>query len=160
MRGRPLTLKAVQKFAPDIIKIKSGKKRKFLLACPVRSYGCTAHKPRWVFPSALDLQRELGKPFGVCRNCTQFRGGYIDKNGYHMTTIQGRDVAVHRLIMEKILGRKLRRGETVHHKNGKRADNHESNLELRMAGNHPKGWSLRQMREYLKTVPKKLGGLK
>jgi hypothetical protein len=62
--------------------------------------------------------------------------------------------------MQKILGRKLRKGETVHHKNGKRADNRPQNLELRMSGNHPKGWSLRQMREYLKTVPKRLGGLK
>jgi len=160
MNGFPYTLVRVRKFAPHAIKVISGIDARVLIACPVNSFGCTARKPRWVFPSALDLQKELHKPFGICRNCTQCKGGYIDKNGYHMTTADGRDVAVHRLIMERMLSRKLRKGETVHHKNGKRADNREINLELRMCGNHPRGWSLRQMREYLKTVPKRLGGLK
>jgi len=50
---------------------------------------------------------------------------------------EGAAVLEHRFIMEKTLGRKLRKGETVHHKNGKRADNREHNLELRMAGRHP-----------------------
>jgi hypothetical protein len=160
MNGKPFTLKRVKKFAPHALRIMRGKKAKVLLCCPVKSLACSAIKPRWVFPSALHLQKQLGKPFGICRNCTQYRGGFIDKNGYRLVTVKGRDVAIHRLIMESVLGRKLKKGETVHHKNGKRADNREINLELRMSGNHPKGWSLRQMREYLKTVPKRLGGLK
>lgn len=36
----------------------------------------------------------------------------------------------HRAAMEEFLGRPLRKGETVHHKNGKRSDNRLSNLEL------------------------------
>lgn len=36
----------------------------------------------------------------------------------------------HAYIMEQVLGRQLRRGENVHHKNGIRTDNRPENLEL------------------------------
>ena len=53
-------------------------------------------------------------------------------------TVHGKGYAVHRHVMEKMLGRKLRPGETVHHKNGDRSDYRKSNLEL-WTSRHGKG---------------------
>lgn len=58
------------------------------------------------------------------------RVGTIDKNGYRVMEFDGVQIAEHRLVVEKRLGRKLLPHETVHHVNGQRADNADSNLEL------------------------------
>ncbi len=47
-----------------------------------------------------------------------------------MCRISGRYVFEHVLVMEAKIGRKLRAGENVHHKNGVRHDNRPANLEL------------------------------
>ena len=54
----------------------------------------------------------------------------IDKNGYAWIKKDNLMVSQHRVIMEEMLGRPLIKGESVHHKNGLRADNRPENLEL------------------------------
>lgn len=70
-----------------------------------------------------------------CANIFQTKGWGTDKNGYQVyyrSNGNGQRVYVlqHRKVMEDFLGRKLLPHETVHHKDGDRANNHISNLEL------------------------------
>jgi hypothetical protein len=58
------------------------------------------------------------------------RGGWLDKKGYRYLKRDGKNIAMHRLVMEDHIGRPLLPEESVHHKNGQRDDNTLSNLEL------------------------------
>jgi len=52
------------------------------------------------------------------------------RDGYVQILVDGLWLAEHRVVMEKMIGRPLRKGESVHHKNGIKRDNSEENLEL------------------------------
>lgn len=94
---------------------------------------CTFHHVR--------LQRgvELNKPKRRDNNPGNWSDWYPNKDGYIVRhgSFNGKSVSQlqHRFVMQEFVGRKLLRNETVHHKNGNRADNSLSNLEL---------WSVQQ----------------
>jgi hypothetical protein len=64
-------------------------------------------------------------------------------NGYRVIYINGKRIGEHRHVMEQQLGRKLVKGESVHHKNGVRDENRPENLELRVAA-HRQGLSVEE----------------
>lgn len=60
------------------------------------------------------------------------------KKGYRIISKNGRRAGEHVWIMEAFLGRKLKKGEDVHHKNDKRMDNRIENLCLMSHSDHLK----------------------
>ena len=65
----------------------------------------------------------------VGKNNPCWKGGYVGKNGYHYTRINGKYELTHRVVYEEEMG-EIPRGMFIHHKDENKLNNKVSNLEL------------------------------
>lgn len=73
-----------------------------------------------------------------CSNKSHYKGGFINKYGYKMISIDGKNKLEHRYIIEKHLGRTLKKTEHIHHINGNKLDNRIENLQIMTNSQHLK----------------------
>jgi hypothetical protein len=95
---------------------------------------CHIHKKRFDRGATNSLGVGRGRP-GILRGRSNMQGRYVNADGYvkiRLPDIVGDKAWVleHRHVMEQSLGRKLLKGENVHHKDGNKENNDPTNLEL------------------------------
>lgn len=86
----------------------------------------------------IDYRKKRGIPLDLPRKKNKNGDGCIDYSGYKTISRKGHPncmdergrIREHVFIMSEHLGRAIRKGETVHHKNGDKLDNRIENLEL------------------------------
>ena len=104
-------------------KIYAGRFQKNCERCG-REFKSKAHE----YPSKWVLRRYCSL---ACSSRRPSQSRYL-----RMKLPSGKSGQVHRVVMEKHLGRRLKTTEHVHHKNGNTHDNRPENLEVMSAGDH------------------------
>lgn len=123
---------------------KANRKRKFC------NHICFASGMRGVkgVYTYVQIKRKNGvKKKRVLKTETPFGFREKKQSGYTQIWTGEKWEQEHRVTMEQMLARKLRKGELVHHRNGKRDDNRPLNLQLLVSQTHSSGHEATHMRD-------------
>lgn len=101
---------------------------------------CSVHYTRYL--NGQDLAAPIRR-FNVPLGSTRDRRGYVAVKVRRGGPPQDQWEYEHRIVMACLLGRDLRPEESVHHRDGDKANNHPDNLELWAKG-HPAGQRVRE----------------
>ena len=95
-------------------------------------YGSRNNKTEYKFCS-----QECSKDFMKGENSFAFKRGWVvNLSGYKCIKIGDKYLYEHRIIMEEVLGRKLKKYEVVHHKDENKLNNSIENLQLMTKKEH------------------------
>ena len=67
-----------------------------------------------------------------------YKGGYITKDGYLSICVNGKEIGLHKYLLEIKLGRKLTKNEVAHHIDGNKLNNDINNIQLMTRSEHIK----------------------
>jgi hypothetical protein len=81
----------------------------------------------------------------------------LDRDGYWLVWVNDAWEREHRVVMAETIGRPLHPDETVHHRNGDRADNRPENLEL-WIGNHGRGGRVSDVLAWAREIVERYDG--
>ena len=137
-------------FCPSSGQIKQSRARKF---CSKKCSTSFTHKDKIILSICPHCKKQFRKyPDGVSRkycsmfcynqhrfkNLPKYEYPQKEKKRYKMKKINGKQIYLHRWIMEQHLERKLTRNEMIHHINGDPHDNRIENLQLMTQSEHMK----------------------
>jgi len=98
-------------------------------------YKCRINIAKYCSLKCLGIFNSMQPP----EKSSNWKGGRVyHSDGYIMVLVNKKYILEHRYIMEKLVNRKLNKGEIVHHIDGNRENNNKNNLKLMSKSYHNK----------------------
>lgn len=130
--------RAKSKKSGKYLKCETCNKEFYIFLSRIKQKEDKGHKTKYCSQKCYSRKGENNNQFGkIKEKSANWRGGKSNYNGYLMiNNTNNKRIYEHRLIVESIIERKLKKDEEIHHINFNRSDNRVSNLYLFKKGEH------------------------